>query len=88
MFLMMSIIKCDTKIANKLGISRSYVSRLEIKILKRISIALENNEIIETPNKRKKKQVQPEKEQLAVVVGNQTKALNESLKENIDLKTY
>ena len=75
------------EIANKLGISRSYVSRLETKILKRISTELENNEIIETPNKRKKKQVQPEKEQLAVVVGNQTKALNESLKENIEDNT-
>lgn len=72
------------EVANKLGISRSYISRLETKILKRISTALEDNGIIETPNKRKKKQVQPEKEQLAVVVGNQVEVLNESLKKNIE----
>lgn len=76
------------EIANKLGISRSYISRLETKILKRIRIELEGKEIIEKSNrvrnKRKKKQVQPEKEQLAVVIANQTEALNESLKESIE----
>ena len=72
------------EVANKLGISSSYISRLENKILKRISTELEDNEIIETPNKRKKKQVQPEQGQSAVVITNRTEALNESLKESIE----
>ena len=82
------------EVANKLGISRSYISRLETEILKRIRIELEDNEIIEkynrVRNKRKKKQIiqknktRTEQEQSEIIIGNQTEELKESSKKSIE----